>query len=67
MRTLDGHIWSRCSIVLPTPPGHICSAHRTGKDGARVRINASAHQEKVKNEEIKTGKRKVGKKTGDRF
>ena len=54
MSTLDGPIWSRCSIA---PPGHISSAHRTRKDGARVGINATAHQKK-KNEGTKTGKRK---------
>ena len=39
------------------PPGHISSAHRTGKDGARVGMNITAHQQK-KNKETKTGKRK---------
>ena len=33
-----------------TPPGHISSAHRTGKDGYRVGMNVAPHQEK-KNEE----------------
>ena len=44
------------------PPGHISSAHRSGKDGARVGINVTAHQEKKKNEETKTGKRRTGEK-----
>ena len=40
------------------PPRHISSAHRTRKDGARVGMNVTAHQEKEKNEETKKGKRK---------
>ena len=44
------------------PPGHISSAHRAGKDGARVGINVTAHQEKEKNEETKKGKRRTGEK-----
>ena len=38
------------------PPGHISSAHRAGKDGARVGMNVTAHQKKEKNEETKKGK-----------
>ena len=41
------------------PPGHISSAHRAGKDGARVGMNVTAHQEKEKNEKTKTGKRRA--------
>ena len=44
------------------PPGHISSAHRARKDGARVGMNVTAHQEKEKNEETKTGKRRAGEK-----
>ena len=44
------------------PPGHISSSHRTRKDGARVGMNVTAHQEKGKNEETKTGKRGAGEK-----
>ena len=65
MSTLDGTIWSKCSIALTYPPGHISSAHRAGKDGARVWMNVTAHQEKEKNKETKTGRRK--EKTGDQF
>ena len=36
------------ALHQPDPPGHISSAHRTGKDGARM--NVAAHQEKNKNE-----------------
>ena len=50
MSTLDGPIWSRCSIALT------CRAHRARKNGARVRMNVTAHQEKKKNEETKKGK-----------
>ena len=35
-------------------------AHRAGKDGAMVGMNAVAHLEKKKNEERKAGKRKAG-------
>ena len=35
-------------------------AHTAGKDGARVGMNVTAHQEKEKNEETKTGKRRAG-------
>ena len=42
-------------------PGHISSAHRARKIGARVGMNVSAHQEE-KNEQTKKGKRKAGKK-----
>ena len=57
MSTLDGPIWSRRSIALTCPPGHISSAHRAGKDGARVGMNVTAHKEKEGNEETKKGKR----------
>ena len=62
MSTLDGPIWSMCSIALTCPPGHISSAHRARKDGARVRMNVTAHQEKKKNEETKEGKSRAGEK-----
>ena len=62
MSTLDGPIWSRGSIALIAPPGHITSTHRAGKDGARAGMNVTSHQEKKKNEEMKTGKKRAGKK-----
>ena len=31
-------------------PGHIASAHRPGKDGAKIRAKATAHQKYKKNE-----------------
>ena len=63
MSTLDGPTWSKCSIALTWPlPGHIFSTHRARKNGARVGISVSAHQEKEKNEETKKGKRRAGEK-----
>ena len=44
------------------PPGHISSAHRAREDGARVRMNVTAHQEKKENEETKEGKSRAGEK-----
>ena len=40
------------------PPGHISRAHRARKNGARVGMNVTAHQEKKK----KTGKGRTGEK-----
>ena len=57
MSTLDGPISSKRSIALIRPPGYISNAHRAGKDGARVGMNVTAHQEKGENEETKKGKR----------
>ena len=48
-------------------PGHISSAHRSGKHGARVGMNVITHQEKEKNEETKKGRRKEKVKTGHWF
>ena len=48
-------------------PGHISIAHRARKDGARVGMNATAHQEKEKNEETKKGRREEKENAGDRF
>ena len=47
------------------PPGHISSAHRARKDGAKVGMNVTAHQEKEKNDEMKKGRRKEKEKTGN--
>ena len=44
------------------PPGDISSMHGAGKDGARVGMNVTAHQEKKKNEGTETGKRRAGEK-----
>ena len=61
MSTLDEPIWSRCSIA-PTSP---CRSHfqRTlnRKEGARVRMNVVAHQEK---ENADTGYREAGEEEG---
>ena len=58
MSTLNGSIWSRCSIA-PTYPSrsHFLCTLNEGRRG-QVRINVAAHQEKEKNE--KTGKREAG-------
>ena len=45
------------ALHRPTPPNHISSAHRTGKDRTRVRINAVAHQ---KTNENKNTRKKEG-------
>ena len=57
MSTADGPICSRCSIALTCP----ARLRRAGKDGARVGMNVTAHQEK-KNEETKKGNRGAGEK-----
>ena len=62
MSILHGPIWSKRSIALISPPGHISNAHRARENGARVGINVTAHQEKEENEETKKGKRRAGKK-----
>ena len=67
MSTLKGPIRSKHSTALIAPPGHISSAHRARKDGARVGMNVTAHQEKEENEETKKGRRKEKVKIGDRF
>ena len=50
------------ALHLLALPGHISSAHRAGKDGARVGMNVTAHQEKKKKKGTKTGKRRAGEK-----
>ena len=63
MSTLDGLIWSKRSIALTCPT----RSHRARKNGARVGMNVTAHQEKEENKETKKGKRKEKEKTSDRF
>ena len=46
------------------PLSHISSAHRARKNGARVEMNVTAHQEK---EETKKGRREEKQKSSDRF
>ena len=43
-----------CQVTFPV--------HRAGRDGPRVGMNITAHQEKETNEETKTGKRRAGEK-----
>ena len=42
------------------PPGHTFSTDRAKKDGARIRMNATAHRKKEEDEETKTGKGRAG-------
>ena len=62
MSTLDGPIWSKCSIALSCPArSHFQrtqSRERWGQGG----MNVTAHQEKEKNKETKTSKRRAGEK-----
>ena len=51
MSTLDGPIWSKCSMALTCPASHISSAHRAGKDEARVEMNVIAYQEEKNRDE----------------
>ena len=54
MSTLNGLVWNPCTdltLQVKFP------AHTKRKHGARVRMNAAAHQEKEKNK--KTGKREA--------
>ena len=63
MNTLDGPLWSKRSIALTCPArSYFQCAHRTRKDGARVGMNVTAHQEKEENEETKKGKKGAGEK-----
>ena len=50
-----GPFGAGATLHRPTPPDHISSAHLTGRDGARIRMNVAAYQ---KNE--KTGKTQAG-------
>ena len=60
MSTLDGPIWSKYSIAL-TYPTRSHFQRSLSKDGwSRVGMNVTAHEEKNKNEETKTGMKKAG-------
>ena len=61
MSTLDEPIRSRCSIVLTCTTRSYFQCTLSKERWARVWINVTAHQEKKKNEETKTGKRRAGK------
>ena len=56
MSTLDGPIWSRCSIALICPARPHFQRTQSKENGAKVGINVTAHQEK----ETKTGKTRAG-------
>ena len=62
MSTLDGPIWSMCSIALTCPARPHFQCTQSKKNGARVGMNDTAHQEKEENEEMKKGKRGAGEK-----
>ena len=51
-------IRASAALHCPTPPGHISSAHQTGKAKTKVWMNVATHQENEKNEI--TVKRKAG-------
>ena len=59
MSTLNGPIWSRCSIALTYPTRSHFQRTLNRERPARARINVAAHQEKKKNEETKLGERKA--------
>ena len=63
MSTLDGPIWSRCSIALTSLARSHFQRTQSRKDGARAWMNVTAHQEKEKNEETKKGKRRAEEKS----
>ena len=55
---------SSAELHLLGRPGHISSAHRARKDGARVGMKVTAHQEKEKNE--KTRRAREGQEKRER-
>ena len=65
MSTLNRPIGSRCSIALTYPVRSHFQRILTGIDGAKVRMNVAAHQQKKNDENTKTGKRKENR--GDRL
>ena len=66
--TLDGPIWSKRQHCTDLTRQVTFAVHtEQGKNGTRVRINVTTHQEKEKNRETKKGRRKETEKTGDRF
>ena len=68
MSISDGPIWSRCSIALTCPArSHFQRTLSKGKNGARVGMSITTHQEKEKNEKTKKGRGREKEKTGNRF
>ena len=59
MSTLDGPIWSKCSIALTCPARSHFQRTQNKENVARVGMNVTAHQE---NEETKKGKRGAEKR-----
>ena len=62
MSTLEGLIWSKCSIALTCPAKSHFQRTQSRKKGARVGMNVIAHQVKKKNKETKTGTRRAEEK-----
>ena len=60
MSTLNGSVWSRCSIELTYPARSYYQRTLNREDGTGVGMNVVVYLEKEKNEETKTGKRKAG-------
>ena len=60
MSTLGGPIWSRSSIALTCPVRSHFQRTLNMERRGRVRMDVVAHQEKEKDEETLTGKRKAG-------
>ena len=57
MSSLDDPFGAGAALHGLASPGHIFSAHRARKDGARVGMNDTAHQEKKNKEEQEKRKR----------
>ena len=65
MNTLDGPIWSRCSIALTCPVRSHFQRTLNRKRRAKARINVAAHQ-KEKNKKMRKGKTEGQEKREDR-
>ena len=62
MSTLDGPIRSKYSIALTYPARPHFQLTLRRKDRANAMMNVTAHQEKKKNDETKTGMKKAGER-----
>ena len=60
MSTLDGPIWSRCTIALTCPARSHFQRTMNKEKWSQGGMNVSANQEKEKNKKKKTGKRRAG-------
>ena len=66
MSTLDGPIWSRCSIALTCPARSYFQRTQSRERWTKAGMNVTAHQEKKKKKETKTGKKRAGKRENRR-